>query len=104
MDTLDLAVAQAVHAARLLERALHDPGEWSMEYAGQVFPAQRIVHRDHIHFRGTLPAQCWVSEPETVLSLLIDGEVISVRPIAHPGDGEHTLDWTVGVRLSALSA
>jgi hypothetical protein len=104
MGTLDQAVAQAVHAARLLERALHDPGPWSFDYSGQVFEAERIVHASHIHIRGTLPSQCWVTEPDGMLSLMVDGVVVAVRPLPHPGDGEHVIEWTLGVRESTLSA
>ena len=104
MDTLDLSVAQAIHAVRLLERALHDDGEWSMDYAGQSLRVTRLIHRDHIHMIAMLPAQCWLHEPDGALSLLLDGEVQAVRQVTHPGDGEHRFDWTLGVRQGALRA
>lgn len=104
MTTLDTLVARAVHAARLLERAVHDPGPWAMEYAGQVFPADRVIHADHVHIVATMPAQCWLGDPESPLSLLIDGEVVAVRRIPHPGDSAADLDWTIGARTGALSA
>lgn len=104
MDTLDLAVAQAVAAARLLERALHQADGWEMEYSGQRFPVTRRVCSQSIHLVGEMPAQCWVSEPDGWLSLLVDGDLVARRPIPHPGDGGHQFDWTLTPILDVMSA
>lgn len=104
MDTLELAVAQAVHAAHLMERALHQPDGWEMEYSGQRFPVTRVKHFGHLHLRGTMPDQCWMAQPAGVIFLYVDGEMVSSRPIEHPGDGEHVFDWVLAVHQGALSA
>lgn len=50
---LDIRVAQALMAARLMERALHDEGPWSVSWNGQNSPAERLVTRDGIVFAAT---------------------------------------------------
>lgn len=104
MDTLDQVVAQAVAAARLLERAFNQADGWEMEYSGQRFPARRMLCPQSVHLIGTLPAQCWVDEPEGWLSLYVDDVLVARRPIPHPGDGEHQFDWTLTPILDVLSA
>lgn len=104
METLDQVVAQTVAAARLLERALHQPDGWEMEYSGQRFPVTRRMCSRSIHLIGEMPPQCWVSEPEGWLSLLVDGTLVARRPVAHPGDGAHSFEWTLTPVLDVLSA
>ena len=91
--TLDFAVAQAVHRARLIERALHDRGPWEIAYGPCSVGALKAVLDDRVVFLARLPEMCWLTEPDPYLSLLCRGEVVTVRPIDHPGDGTVDVRW-----------
>ena len=104
MGILDTAVAQAVARVRLLERALHDPGPWALEYAGQRFEAERTVCPTHVHLAAEIPEQCWLVEPDGFLYLVVDGEVVAAQQIEHPGDGGHRVDWMLGLSADAFCA
>lgn len=97
MRTIDTLVATAVFRARLIERALHDAGPWSIGYADQVLPAERIIEDDRIVFRAVLPRQCWVVPPDSRLVLRSGEDVVAVREIEHLGDGGFVLDWVLSV-------
>ena len=94
---LDNMVAAAVYRVRLIERALHDLGPWTMSYNGVQAPAVRMIAHDRVIFRAHFPDVCWISEPEPTVVLLCDGEPVSARPIERPEDGEFTMEWEIAL-------
>lgn len=42
-QVFELAVNRALLLARALERALHDPGPWTVRIGAQIYPACRVV-------------------------------------------------------------
>lgn len=73
---LDTFVAQIAYRARLLERALHDAGPWTIRCETGLdileMPAQRYPLSDGVGFRAEFPALiemdgtfhlCWKGEP-----------------------------------------
>lgn len=94
---LDLLVAEAVFRVRLIERALHDAGPWSIRYGGQDAPAVRMIAADRVIFRAHFPGVCWISDPDETATLLCGGESVSIRPIEPPQDGEFTMEWEIAL-------
>jgi hypothetical protein len=94
---LDLLVAEAVFRVRLIERALHDAGPWSMRYGGFDAPAVRLIAADRVIFRAHFPDVCWISDPGPTVLLLCDGETVSVQSIGRPEDGEFTMEWEIAL-------
>lgn len=73
---LDLTVARALMRWRLMERAVHDRGSWSMRYAGITVPATRFIREDRVTLVAHFPAMCPLTEPDLRIDLLIDGEQV----------------------------
>lgn len=91
---LDLAAARAVMQARLLERAVHDPGPWTMEYGGILMPTSRFLLPDRAIFVAHLPEHCWLRAPES-LTLHCRGELVASKVIEHPGDESCQILWEI---------
>lgn len=88
-ETLDLKVAAALMRLRLIERALHDRGEWSMEYAGARVPVSRF-HREHcISFVAHFDAMCPIGDAPRSLDLYSGEDLVRVIPLEDslPEDG-----------------
>ena len=99
---LDFAVAQAVYRARQMERALHDPGPWTMAWGPHTVPASRLVGEDRIVFLAHFPEHCFLVEPDPTLRLFCAGEELGSRRIEFPGDGAFMVEWTLQPQEIAL--
>lgn len=94
MASMEEHVSQAIHAARTLEKALHDPGPWSMVYGEVIAPAVRMIAPDRIIFRAHFPDACVLNRPdEPVMYLRCGEEILSARLIEEPCDGEFITEW-----------
>lgn len=47
---IDHAVSRAIYLAHVLERAVHDPGPWTLEIAGVKLAARRTVDDSGVTF------------------------------------------------------
>lgn len=47
---IDHAVSRAIYLAHVLERAVHDPGPWTLEIAGVKLAARREVDNSGVTF------------------------------------------------------
>ena len=83
-DALDIRVASALMRLRLIERALHGRGEWSMEYAGVTAPVCRFVRNDRVSLVAHFPPLCLLDDPPLAVSLFEDGDLVHVLPLAEP--------------------
>jgi hypothetical protein len=45
-----MMAAQIVMRARQIERALHDPGPWTIRNHGHTYPARKVIGDDHVTF------------------------------------------------------
>lgn len=75
---LELMVSQAVAWARVIERAVHDPGPWSFRTSSGTTPAHRIIDRERaeIVFTGVaLPAS------DGAVELYAGGDFVTVMPM-----------------------
>jgi hypothetical protein len=91
---LDLAVARAIFQTRQIERAVNDPGPWTIAHGDQVSPAVRWVGEDRVIFRAHLSEVCWITPPDPILTLLCRGEVVGIRPIDLPDEDEYVVEWS----------
>lgn len=90
---LDLMVAQTIFKARQIERAANDPGPWTVVYGSQSVPAVRWIGSNQVIFRAHFPDACWMQVPESSLTLRCRGDIVGVRAIDAPDDGEFTVEW-----------
>jgi hypothetical protein len=94
--TLDINVARAVAHAKAMERAVHDPGPWTMQRSGVTVPAVRLVADDRVIFRAAFPDVCWLEDDEAVLFLLSRNEHIASTERDH-FDGPHIIEWALAL-------
>lgn len=79
--SLDDVVARMVMRARQFERALHDPGPWSISVAGVDNQARKVVGDHHVTFYAIV--RC---DTDTTAELRCAGEVVAVKvlgPVGH---------------------
>jgi hypothetical protein len=95
---LDFRVAQALHKARQIERALHDPGPWTITYGNHIMPAVRFILDDRVTFWAHFPDACWIKSADRVLTLQCRDEEVGVKPLWSDDeiipDGESNIEWT----------
>ncbi len=91
MLALDELAARAVCRARLLERAIHDPGPWVVALAGLVVPAVRVIDEESrtvtFHAEFLVPAS-------GVAELRCGGEPVSWRDVKGLPDG-FEVEWSL---------
>lgn len=90
---LELAVAQAVHAVHLLERAVHGSGSWEIGFGDIWMNATRERLVDRVVFRATVPQICPLDH---TLSLRYDGEILATR-MADPFEEGDEISWDIGI-------
>lgn len=96
---LEILAAQAVYAASLFERAVHDPGPWTMSYAGQTVPARRTLTERSVVFVASFADVCFIGVPDPTVTLECRGEVVSLRQMVAPGDGGFDLSWVIDAQV-----
>lgn len=92
---LELVAAQALFAARLLERAVHDEGPWTMRWGTIEVPATRTVTEAGVVFEAEFPQLCYLEPPGPNVLLLCRGEVGGIRAVDHPGDTAFVIVWSL---------
>jgi hypothetical protein len=100
VDTnLDLTVAQAVFTTKVLERALHDDGPWTLSWGPFEVPVTRELDGLGVTFRADFPEFCHLEPPYPVALLKSGGEAVAAKTIEYPGDGAFTVEWTLRARV-----
>ena len=99
---LERRASQAVHAARLLERAVHDSGPWTMAWGPHEVGVDRIVSQDRVTFYAAFPESCYLERPPATVFLRCDGEDVAVQQVVYPGDGRFFVEWVI--RPGAIKA
>lgn len=92
---LDTLIAQIAYRARLMERALHDPGPWSMVFVSgklkMAVPAERTALADGIHFTAVFPP---LADLPGQASLCLRDEVVSTFDVTASVHG-FTVEWAM---------
>jgi hypothetical protein len=100
-QAVDLSVARALFAARLLEDALHHPGPWTIRWADIEVEAERTVTPEGVVFAAVFPAVCYIEQPTGSMELRCEGQVRGLRSadqINHPGDTAFLVTWALLAR------
>lgn len=86
--SLDASVAQIVMRARQIERAVHDPGPWSVTVGGRLgehhLPLRKVVGEDHVTFYGLVPLweeQVASSTGFILAELRCGDDLVALRPL-----------------------
>lgn len=89
---LDTLVSQIAYRARLLERALHDPGPWYMRFEGITAPCARAFLDDGVHFHAHfLPP---LADASGKVTLYLRDEPVSVFDVQASAHG-FTVEWAM---------
>ena len=98
--SLDHAVSRAIMKARLMERALHSTGTWTITVGSQTMPANRTVLDDRIVFSALFP-----EAPDGDVQILGHGEVcLSAAPFSKPDFAPFIVDWELTVAGDPVTA
>lgn len=90
---LERTAAHVLYVGRLLERALHDTGCWTIQWGPYEVAAERFASEDGISFLARFDGFCWLGEPDTSLILKCDGEVLAFRQIDSACDASFLVTW-----------
>lgn len=82
--SLDDVVARMVMRARQFERALHDPGPWSIHVDGVDSKARKVVGDHHVTFYAVVRADADTATAE----LRCAGEVVAVKVLRKVGHAQ----------------
>jgi len=92
--SLDVLASQAVLQARLLERAVHDSGPWTMTCGEQTVEAQRYLTDSQITFLADFPDGL----AEATVTLACNGQPLSARTV-DPVASTATIRWDIKAGL-----
>lgn len=93
--SLDTVVSEVVYLAKTLEKAVHDPGPWTMTFGGRTEPAKRFEVDGGVVFISVFAEHCHLVPPEPRIVLECDMHPVAVKAIIFPGDGSFEVRWTV---------
>jgi hypothetical protein len=98
---LEALSAHAVYAARLFERALHEPSGWTITWGPFTEDAVRTLHEDGVTFEAEFPPACYLTPPHPNAELRHNGEVVAVRAIDFVGDTAFAVTWDLASKVMA---
>ena len=98
-ENLDVTVAQAVFTTKVLERALHDNGPWTLAWGPFEVPVERQIEGHGVTFLAEFPEHCYLEPPYPVAILRCNNESVAAKTIEFPGDGAFTVEWTLRARV-----
>ncbi len=101
--SLDHVAARMVMRARQLERALHDPGPWSISVGPHsdewMIPARKVVGEDHVTFIAIVP----LTGSSPVMAELNCGDEIIAVKLLDPVGGLAQVSWTFEVNEATVT-
>lgn len=106
--SLDSVVARMVMRAKQIERALHDPGPWTVTvgpHAGQFErPARRVVGEDHVTFYAIADMGGSMTGTDLVAAELnCGGDIVACKLLPSLG-GLAEIAWTFEIADSVVTA
>lgn len=88
MDSLDILASRMLMRARQVERALHDPGPWTVRVDETEYPARRVLGEDHITFYALIP-----NSRSGIAELTCAGDAVAVSSMG-PFDEDFQIEWS----------
>lgn len=108
--SLDHVAARMVMRARQIERALHDPGPWTITvgpHPGQWrLPARKVVGEDHVTFIAIVPLgdeECMDGVSAVAAELNCGEDLVAVK-LLDPVGGPAQVSWTFEVNEATVRA
>lgn len=95
--TLDFVAARAVARARLLERAVHDPGPWTVQIAGVSAPAVKVLTAKRVIFLAYFDGLDWVGPAPDVAWLACEGVTLTSMDIDIALGRAFNVEWEIAV-------
>lgn len=92
---IDIEISKAIFFLRLIERAIHDPAEWSARFGGVEVPCRRVIEDTGVELMARFPHP--EVEVEGDVDILSEGEVIASTPVVLPRSGEFTFRWALSL-------
>lgn len=80
--SIDNVVSRMVMRARQFERAVHDPGPWTVSVDGVSSPARKVTGDDHVTFFSIVRTD----NATAVAELRCQGDIVAVKqlgPVGH---------------------
>jgi hypothetical protein len=87
-----MMTAQIVMRARQIERALHDPGPWTISNKGQHYPARKVIGDDHVTFYAVVDVRHPVLELWAGGRSMLDGNLVAYK-IVDGISGLQQISW-----------
>lgn len=98
--SLDHVAARMVMRARQIERALHDPGPWTILAGPYLGEARKVVGDDHVTFIAVLPL---MGSGPVPAELHCGKDVVAVK-LLDPVGGLAQVSWTFEVSEASVTA
>jgi len=106
--SLDSVVARMVMRAKQIERALHDPGPWTVTVGPHPDqferPARRVVGDDHVTFYAIADLSGAMTGTDVVAAELSCGEDIVACKLLPAQEGLAEIAWTFEIADSVVAA
>lgn len=87
---LDFMAARAVARAKLLERAVHDPGPWEIRVGDETSQAVKVRTASRLIFLAHFSS---LDKLEDVAWLSCRGELLNSLDIQAPAGGPFSIEW-----------
>lgn len=100
---IDATVNRILYVAHLMERALHEPDHWSIQWGPYTVPATRVVTDTGVRFDAEFPEICLIAPMPRNASLCFRGEIVAIRALDHPGDCGFSLSWALSTQGAGAS-
>lgn len=98
--SLELAVARAIHANRILEHALHSPHGWSIALGALHLPVVREEHECGVSFTTHIPA---VELLAPMVLGLYHHDVLQDCRTVHPGEDLSEVVWELSLATAVAA-
>lgn len=97
--SLDNLAARIVMRARQFERALHDPGPWTIHVDGFESRARKVIGYDHVTFYAVVR-----TDPKTtkMAELRCQGQVVAVKVLERVGHAQ--IAWSFDIAEAVVAA
>jgi hypothetical protein len=96
--SLDSVVARMVMRARLFERALHDPGPWTVHVDGVESRARKVVGDNHVTFFAIVRTD----DASAVAELRCKEQTMAVKQLGPVGHAQ--IAWSFEIEEAVVAA
>lgn len=99
--SLERQISSVTLAVQTVERAFHDPQDWSLRWGPHTLPATVVTDRNGVTFSAEVPDACYLAPVDEPVTLWHRDVMLGARPIGHPGDVAFGIDWVITLDVLA---